>query len=147
MKLDKKDIEILEILKQDSNLSTHKISKKTHIPITTIHNRIKKLEKEEIIKNYTLNLDYKKLGKTISAYILITINYNIPGKKINQTQIAKQIKSFDDINSVSIVAGGTDLVAKIRTKDIDSLNDFIIDKLRNIDGVDRTQTLTIMKEV
>ncbi len=95
MKLDKKDLQIIEILKGDSSLSTHKISKKTHIPITTIHNRIKKLKQEGVIKNFTVKLDHKKLGKHISAFILITINYNIQGKKIDQSGIAKKINYFD----------------------------------------------------
>jgi len=147
MGIDKKDLQIITLLKGDSSLSTHKISKKTHIPITTIHNRIKKLKNEGIIKNFTINLDHKKLGETISAYILITINYNVSGTKIDQTAIAKKINYFDEVYSVSIIAGGYDMVIKVRTKDIEALNEFIINKLRNIEGIDKTQTLTIMKEI
>src|SRR3989344_93596 len=94
MKLDEKDNKILEILKQNSKLTTQQISKRLRIPITTIHNRIKKLEKEEIIKNYTVNLNYKKLNLSVIAYILITINYNIPGHKIQQEEIAREIKKL-----------------------------------------------------
>ncbi len=39
------------------------------------------------------------------------------------------------------------MVVKVRTKDIESLNEFIINKLRNIEGIDKTQTLAIMKEI
>ena len=83
MKLDKKDLIIIEYLKKDSSLTTQKISRQTRIPITTIHNRIKKLKKKEIIKNYTINIDYTKLGIPLSAYILITIDYNLPNNKKN----------------------------------------------------------------
>ena len=50
--LDKSDIKIIEILKENSKLSTQQISKKTAIPITTVHYRIKKLEKEGLKKIY-----------------------------------------------------------------------------------------------
>ena len=58
--MDDKDEQILQILKENSKLSTHQISKKTRIPITTVHNRIKKLKKEEIIKKYSIIIDKKK---------------------------------------------------------------------------------------
>jgi DNA-binding Lrp family transcriptional regulator len=83
MELDKKDLQILELLKRDSKLTTSKIAKKTLIPTTTIHNRIKKLEKSGIIKNYTLNLDWKKLGKNITAFILVSVIYQLPTGEYN----------------------------------------------------------------
>ena len=52
--MDEKDEKILKLLKENSKLTTQQISKKTLIPITTIHNRIKKLEKEGIIKKLCL---------------------------------------------------------------------------------------------
>ncbi len=148
MKLDKKDLIIIEYLKKDSSLTTQKISRQTRIPITTIHNRIKKLKKKEIIKNYTINIDYTKLGKPLSAYILITIDYNLPNnKKTNQLEIAKKIKSFEEVTSTSIMAGTTDIIIKTRSESMEELNDFILEKLRNIQGVDKTQTLMVLKEV
>lgn len=146
MKLDEKDKKIIEILKQNSKLSTQQISKKLRIPITTIHNRIKKLEKQEIIKNYTVNLNYKKLNLEILAYILITINYNIPGHKINQEEIAKEIKKIPRVEEVDIMTGVTDILAKVRVSDIDELNNFLIKKLRNIKGIDKTQTMIVLSE-
>ena len=79
--LDNKDLKILEVLKVNSRLSTQKIAKKTLIPITTVHNRMKKLEKEGIIKGYTVILDYKKLGKPILSFILISVVYSSFNKK------------------------------------------------------------------
>ena len=67
--LDNKDLAIIEVLKHNSNFSTQQISKKTGIPISTVHNRIRKLEKSGIIKEYTILLDNKKIGKPIAASI------------------------------------------------------------------------------
>jgi len=145
MKLDQKDKTILEILKENSKLTTHKIFKKTRIPITTIHNRIKKLEKEGIIKNYTINLNHKKLGKAIESYILVNVIYTLPdGSKIKQEEVAKNIKKLEGVEKVNIMTGGTDIIVNVRVKDIEELNDFVIKKLRNIKGVDKTQTLIVL---
>ena len=147
MELDEKDLKVLDILKYNSKLSTKQISKKLRIPITTIHNRIKKLEKGGVIKGYTVVLDHKKLNKNIMAYILVTITYVLPdGRKVSQKNVAKEIKSVG-AEDVMIVTGATDILIKVRASDIDGLNNFIIDKLRNIDCVDKTQTLIVLKEI
>lgn len=145
MKLDEKDYKVIDILKENSNLTTHKISKKLNIPITTIHNRIKKLEKLGIIKNYTVNIDYKKLNLGITSYILVSVMYTLPsGEKVKQEHVAQQIKKLKGVEEVNIVTGGTDIIIKIRVKDVDELNDFVIKKLRAIKGVDKTQTMIVL---
>ena len=81
------------------------------------------------------------------AYILVTITYVLPdGRKVSQENVAKEIKSVG-AEDVMIVTGATDILIKVRAKDIDGLNNFIISKLRNVDGVDKTQTLIVLKEI
>jgi len=144
MTLDEKDIKVLNALVENSKARTSQLSKKLRMPITTVHNRIKKLEKEGIIKNYTIIPDYKKLDKGVLSYILVTVMYMLPnGEKISQENVAKKIKSLG-AEEVSIVTGGTDIVVKVRVKDVDELNDFVIKKLRTVEGVDKTQTLIVL---
>ncbi len=148
MTLDEKDKQILDLLKQDSSLTTSKISKKTRIPITTIHNRIQKLKRLDIIKNYTLNLNYEKLGKSITSYILLTVSQTLAsGKKTSQQEIGKKIKAHDDIEIVDIVTGSTDMIIKVRTDSMSSLNSLLTNDLRKIDGVDKTQTMMVLEGI
>ena len=148
MSIDKKDHSVLEILKESSKLTTSQIAKKLNMPITTVHNRIKKLESSGVIKKFTIIPNYKLLDLSILSYILITVNYTSrKGEQLQQRDIAKKIKSLQEVEEVNIMAGVTDLLIKIRVKDIDSLNEFIVDKLRNIDGIDKTQTMMVLSEV
>ena len=143
--MDDKDFRVLEILKENSKLTTKQIAKKLNLPITTVHNRIKKLERNGIVKNYTVVLDHKKLGRNISSYVLVTVRYD--KEETSQERIAREIKGHHEVEEVSIVAGGTDILARVRVGDIDDLNEFIIKKLRNINGVDRTQTMIVLSSV
>ena len=148
MRLDEKDTKILELLKENSALTTSQISKKTKIPITTIHNRVKKMKQLGIIKNFTVNIDYEKIGKPLTAYILLTVNQNIsPNKKISQSDIGKKIKMFEDVESVDIVTGAIDMLIKARVKTMHDLNNLITNKLREIEGVDKTQTMMVLEEI
>ncbi len=145
--LDNKDYKILDVLKNNSNLSTQQISKKTLIPITTVHHRIKKLCKEEIIKGYTVVLDYKKLEKGLSAYISITVDYHdLKNSKITQRDLARKISNLSQVEEVSILAGGTDILIKVRVKDIEEMDEFVTETLRNIKGIEKTQTMMILHE-
>lgn len=146
MQLDEKDKQILEALKQNAKLTTSRISKITAIPITTIHNRIKKLEKEGVIKNYTVNLNFEKLGKPLKAYISVTV-MPISAKKISQEDIGRKIKSFENVEAVDIVTGATDLIIQVRAGNMHDLNNFITHKLRNIEGIDKTQTMMVLEEL
>lgn len=143
MKIDDKDLKILEILKLNAELTTSRISKKTNIPITTIHNRIKRLKKIGVIRNYTVNISYEKLGKPLKAFALITVNQSI----LSQTEIGKKIKAIEGVESVDVVTGATDILAQIRAKDMHALNDLITNKLRTIQGIDKTQTMMVLEEI
>jgi len=146
--MDEKDEKILKLLKENSKLTSQQISKKTLIPITTVHNRIKKLEKEGIIKRYTLELDNKKIGKNLAAFINITVDYTLLKQiKMSQYELAKKIKQHESVEEVAMVTGGTDIIIKVRAKDIEELNNFVTIQLRNIDGIEKTQTMVVLNEI
>lgn len=145
--VDQKDMKILELLEKNSNLTTKQIAKKTLLPITTVHNRIKKLERSGVIRNYSAVIDHKKLGKAISAYILINIDYVfLKEKQATQHDIARQIKSHPLVQEVSMITGSNDMIIKIIVNDITNLDGFVTKYLRNIDGIQRTQTMLVLSE-
>lgn len=145
--LDAKDREIITEIILNSRQTVGELGKKLKIPPTTIHNRIKKMERDGIILNYTANIDYKKLGRPVLAYIGVTINYSAGGQKIRQTDVAKHIKAIHGVREVAILTGGLDIIVKALAKDIDDLNDLVTEKLRDIPGVDKTQTMIVLKQV
>ncbi len=145
--LDEKDKKVLEMLKEHADWTTRIIAKKTNLPITTVHNRIKKLRKEGIIKKYTIETDNKKLHKNFVAYVLISANIQtLKQKHKTQLDLAKELRKFWFIERVDIVSGGTDLVAIIRVKDVDEFNDVLLGKMQLIEGIEKTQSLIVIHE-
>ena len=145
--MDEKDERIIDILKENSKLSTQQISKKASIPITTVHHRIKKLLRDGVIKKYTIILDDKKIGKLLAAYILISVDYKLL-KEIKKTQhdLAKKLKIHPDIEEATTVTGATDIIIKVKVKDVEELDNLIEKYIRNLDGVERTQTSVVLSE-
>ncbi len=144
-KLDKKDLKILDSLYENADWSVRKIAKFTQLPITTVHNRVIKLKKTGVIKKYTIVPDYKKLQKNFVAYILISVDLKIL-KENSKTQydLASELKKKYFIERVDIVSGGTDLIAIIRVKDVEEFDKVLLQKLQNIQGIEKTQSMIVI---
>ncbi len=140
---DKKDERILALLRKNAKQRMSQLAKKTGLPTTTVYNRIKKMEREGIISGYTVLSDYKKIGRGITAYILITFE-RVKGKGYSQKDLAKRLKSFEEIEEVDIVTGETDIVIKVRVGSIEELDNLIINRLRALPGVDKTRTMIVL---
>lgn len=144
--MDEKDRKIIEALKEHAKLSTQQIAKKTLIPTTTVHNRIRKLEKEGIIKGYTVVLDNRKLGRNLAAYVFLSVDHNII-KKIGKPSLAREIRKMEFVEDVALITGTHDMIIKARVESIDQLDKLVVEKIRNLDGIARTETCVILSEV
>ena len=145
--IDEKDNKVLEILKEHSDWTTRNIAKKVNLPITTVHNRIKRLRKEGVIKKYTIETDNRKLERNFVAYVLISANLQtLKQKHKTQHDLAKELRKLWFIERVDIVSGGTDLVAIVRVKDVDEFNSVLLGKMQLIEGIEKTQSLIVIHE-
>lgn len=109
-----------------------------HLSAPAVHERIKKLEKNGVIKNYTIETNPKKLGLSVCALISITLS--------NVTLCSDAVIELEKIHEVEecfSTAGEESLLIKIRTKDTDSLEQLLV-KLRSISGVERTLTKIVL---
>ena len=70
------------------------------------------------------------------GFVLIT---TAPGKEHEVYDSLLEVPEIDEMHSLF---GEYDLIVKIKNKDLDSLGDMIISKIRSIDGIMNTKTLT-----
>jgi Lrp/AsnC family transcriptional regulator, leucine-responsive regulatory protein len=144
-KLDDKDLKIIEILKEHSDFTTRQIAKKILLPVTTVHNRVRKLREEGIIKKYTIDLDYDKLDKNFVVYVLVSVNLELlKQKKKSQYDLMHEIKKLYFVERVDIVTGGTDMIVMMRLKDVQEFDHCLLTKFQGLEGIDRTQSLIVI---
>ena len=145
--MDEKDNKILKILKEDSSLTTRQIAKKTLIPITTVHKRIKKLTDKGIIKRFTIDIDNEKIGNKFLAYVTLNVDITkLRELNLHQKELVDKIKKMEEVESADIVVGRDDIVLKVRVKDVKEYDKFLFDKLHKIKGITSTNTLTVTYE-
>lgn len=134
--LDEKDFMLIEELSKNSKLSEQKLARKTSIPMTTVHNRLRKLRELGVIKEYTIRLDYVKLGRPLVAYVLVKA---MPGA--SQQELLGQIAKIPNVCEVAMITGEFDLIFKARVKSMKELNEIVVQKLRMQKNIGDTRTM------
>ncbi|NTV23598.1 MAG: Lrp/AsnC family transcriptional regulator [Nanoarchaeota archaeon] len=130
MKLDKQDTKILEVLQDDSRLTSREISELTGIRPSTVHSRIKRLKDKGVIEKFTVKTNNSMLGKEFIVYLLIAASKEIPNKVFADSRIEE----------VYGITGEYDLIIKCRFSGINEFNRFIID-LRKRPEIEKTLTM------
>jgi DNA-binding Lrp family transcriptional regulator len=138
--MDKTDEKILKNLLVDARLSARQLSLKLGLSTVTVLSRIKKLEKEKIIKGYTSVLNHEKLGYDLTAVI------EIIAKKDKLVQVEDELSGIENVCAVYDVTGNTDTLIIAKFKGREDLSKFI-KNLSTISNVESTITHVVLNTV
>jgi len=136
---DEKDLLILQKLRIDASSSVSEIAADLGMPRTTVQERIRKMVSGGVIKRFTVLLDHSKLGKPVTAFILVSF---LSGTGVSQREAAEKIAQIPDISEVHVISGDWDIIAKARGESIQAIGELVLDRIRNVKGVERTLTCT-----
>jgi len=138
--LDELDVAILRRLNVDARKSFRDIARELRVSISTVSNRVKRLEHEGIVLGYIPVLDEKKLGYDVLAVIGIRIS---KGKLL---EVQRKIGREDKVVDVYDVTGEYDSVIIARFKNTKELDAFI-KRLVAMENVERTYTQVVLNVV
>ncbi|ASJ02850.1 transcriptional regulator [Thermococcus profundus] len=136
--LDEIDKKILMILQENSRSPLREIAREVNLAESTVYERIKKLRERGVIQKFTVVLDPGSLGLNILAFVLIKAKAGM------YSHVASELKKYRKIVEVYETTGDYDMIAKIRTRDSDELNEFL-DKIGDVEGVESTHTMVVLK--
>ena len=142
MRLDETDVNILKTLILDARLSSRRIAKQCDVSIGTVLSRMKKMEKEGIIRGYSALLDHEKIGYELTVVSEITVS------KGRLLEMENEIARLPNVCCVYDVTGLTDAVIIAKFKNREDLSKFT-KRLLALPYVERTNThvvLTTIKE-
>jgi DNA-binding Lrp family transcriptional regulator len=140
--IDEKDRLILNTLKENSSLSIQKISKKTGIPIATVHHRLKRLRADGIIKKYTIVIDQVKLGRKLVAHVLIKAT-----SKSDHVVLLEKLMKHESVEDGSAITGAFDVMIKVRVADVEELDQFVLKYLRTFDEIATSETMIAFRNI
>lgn len=142
VKLDDLDMRILKELLKGSKRSYRELARRLGVAVTTVINRIQRLEEYGVITGYTIGLDYERLGYELTVVTEITVS---KGKLL---EMEEEIARMPNVCAVYDVTGPMDAMVIAKFKKMKELSDFT-KGLLSMPFIDRTNThvvLTTVKE-
>jgi Lrp/AsnC family leucine-responsive transcriptional regulator len=136
------DLRILEILQRDARVTQQDIARRVKLSQPSVADRIRKLEARGVIVGYFAKVDPAHLGKDITAFIGVGISHP---KFFDQ--FGKKVLSLPDVLECHRVAGNESYLLKIRTENTKSLDRLLVEQLRTIPGVFRTETTLVLSSI
>ena len=132
---------ILRLLTQDARTPIIAISKETGISGAAIHQRLKKLEKAEVISGSQIILNPKILGFKTMAFIGIYLD-----KAIRNPEAVKQLEQIDEVIECLYTTGNWSIFVKLLCRDNEHLMELLNKKIQSVEGVSRTETFISLQQ-
>lgn len=141
LNLDKLDLQIIQSMTEDAEISYAELGKKLFVSGGTIHVRIKKLEEMGVVTGTRLMVDNKLLGFDVISFVGIYLQ-----KSSMYEDVAAQLKRIPQIVRLNYTTGTYSMFVEIVCKNIQQLKQVLHDELQKIKGIERTETLISLEE-
>ena len=140
--LDDTDRRIINLLVKDAKLPYSEIARQLQVSGGTIHVRMTRLEELGIVRGATLDLDLQKVGYSIEAFLGIFLL-----KSSYCDSVIARLRDIPEVISVHFTTGSYNLFARLACRNTQHLRNVLHDRVQQIEGVERTETLISLEEV
>lgn len=144
MILDNIDNQLLRFLQQDCKQTNKELSSKLNLSVTAVYERIKKLEREGIIKRYVSVLDKEKVGLGFVVFCQIKLAQH---SREFLTKFEAEVIKLEEVLECFHVSGEYDYLLKVLVKDMAHFRSFMVSKLTTIQHIGSTQSSFTISEV
>ncbi len=140
--LDDVDIQILDIMQKEAQLSNAELARRVNLSPPATHTRIKRLENEGFIDRQVAILNQEKLGFDLLCYIFISTNIH----QAEQLEVLENaLKAMTEVLECHCLTGEYDYLLKVVIRDRKELDSFI--RRLNRLGISRIQTNLSLREI
>ena len=133
--LDALDLKILDYLLINGRASWAELANILGLSAPSTAERVKRMEEKGVILGYRVNLNYRLLNYSVTAFISLSLSHP---KHISE--FLKAIDGMAEIEECHHVAGEDDYLIKVRCKDTEFLDKFLNEKLKILPGISKTRT-------
>ena len=144
MILDFTDKKLLNLLQHDSKQTTKQLSLQLNLSVTAVYERIKKLEKGNVIQKYVAIVNKNKIEKSFLVFCHIKLMQH---SKEYVTTFEREVLKLEEVSECFHVSGAYDYILKVYVKDMDEYREFMVKKLTAIKYICSTQSTFAIEEV
>lgn len=142
-KLDAVDIKILEVLQGDARITTKALADQLNLSTTPVFERVKRLEREGLIKKYVALVDNKKLGLRLIAFISISLTKH---SRSYLEKFVKEVEQYPEVMECYHIAGNYDFLLKVVVRSMEVYETFVLTKLSTIANLGQVQSSFVLSE-
>ncbi len=142
--MDKTDKKILERLQANARITHKELAQEMGLSTTPVFERVKKLEKKGVIKNYVALVDNTLVDKNLIAFISVKLDKHSKGHLLN---FQNSVNRLHEVMECYHIAGQTDYFLKIAVADMFEYKKFITDRLSAIENINSIDSNFVMDEV
>ncbi len=142
--LDEIDKRLLRALQLDGRLSNVELAGMVHLSPPATHARLRRLEKEGFIGQYTAVMDREKTGYDLLCFIHVSLQMHQLEKVENFREATRQMPEVLECHHIT---GEYDYLLKVALRNRKDLERFLVDRLTPIPGVGRIHTSLVLTEV
>ena len=144
-KLDRYDLRILAELQHDARISNQELAERIGLSPSPCSRRVKQLEDDGYIVRQVALLDRKKLGLSLTAFVLIGMDRHTP-ERFEHFQAV--IRQCPEVLECSLVTGmDADYQLKVVVRDMEHYQHFLLDKLTHISGVTGVRSSFVLRRI
>ncbi len=142
--MDKKDKQIIAILREDSRFTTAQIAAMSGLSEDEVKDRIAAMEQSGIIAKYTVLCNTEKMDSdVVTALIEVKVT---PQMRDGFDAIARDIYKFEEVKDVYLMSGSYDLTVIVEGKNLREVSRFVTERLSVLKDVTSTATHFILKK-
>lgn len=142
--LDDLDKSLLRALQANGRISNVELARKINLSPPAVHSRLKRLEQEGYIRQYSAVVDHEKAGYDLECYIQIGLQ---TPQSIQVEGFREAMRNMPEVQECHHITGEYDYILKVVLKNRKYLEDFILNKISSIPGVARIHTNLVLAEV
>jgi Lrp/AsnC family leucine-responsive transcriptional regulator len=142
--IDETDLQILRTLQKNAKLTTKELADAVHLTPTPVFERQKRLERKGYIKKYVAVVDAEKVGLGLQVFCKVKmqqINHEIADA------FARRIRRIDEVTECYNTSGAYDYLLKVRARDMKHYQEFVLNKLGEIEHVASIESTFVMSEL
>jgi Lrp/AsnC family transcriptional regulator, leucine-responsive regulatory protein len=144
MILDAVDKQLLKYLQEDAKQTNKELSLKMNLSITAVYERIKKLERAGVIKQYVALLDSTKLEMGFLVFCHIKLAKH---SEENIKKFETKVQQIPEVMECFHVSGDYDYLLKVLVRDMEHFRDFMVSKLTSMEHVGSTTSSFTIHQV
>jgi Lrp/AsnC family transcriptional regulator, leucine-responsive regulatory protein len=142
--MDAIDKKLLGLLQEDTKKTTKELSMVLNLSVTAVYERIKKLEREGVIRKYVALLDAKKVEKAFVVFCHIKL---VQHTKDFITTFENEVMQLDEVLECFHVSGDYDYILKVAVQDMETFREFMITKLTGLHHIGSTHSSFVIGQV